>query len=222
VKAKDGGAIAVGIDPAVHLTTAPTAYATVRPAGGRIGSGSAPFVAHDPDRTLMAAIAAGDEAAFNEIHARYYGRVARFSRRVTRRFELTAEITNDTLWAVWRSAPSFRGNSKVSTWIMGIAYRMCSNKLKRDIRREMHEEPMEDCIDAAHAPRSDGDDREWLGAALIQLSEEQRTALELFYQFGHSCEEIAKLVDCPANTVKTRLYHGRRNLRRLLPRLAGS
>jgi len=37
----------------------------------------------------------------------------------------------------------------------------------------------------------------------------------------HSCEEIAKMVDCPTNTVKSRMYHGRLNMQRLLPRLAG-
>jgi RNA polymerase sigma-70 factor (ECF subfamily) len=45
--------------------------------------------------------------------------------------------------------------------------------------------------------------------------------LELFYRFGHSCEEIADRVNCSPNTVKTRMFHGRRKLRRLLPSLAG-
>ena len=169
----------------------------------------------------MAAIAAGDEAAFNEIHARYYPRVARFTRRITRSSELIAEITNDTLWAIWRSAPKFKGSSRVSTWIMGIAYHVGSKTLRRSSRREAREEPMLDFIEAAHEPWSEGDDREWVRAALIQLAEEQRTVLELFYRFGHSCEEIAKMVDCPTNTVKSRMFHGRRNMQRLLPRLAG-
>jgi len=176
---------------------------------------------NDPDRTLITAIAAGDRAAFNEIHARYYRRVAHFIRRITRCSELTAEITNDTLWAIWRCAPSFKGGSRVSTWIMGIAYRIGSKTLHRSRRREAHEEPMLDFIEAAHEPWSDGDNREWVGAALVQLAEDQRTVLELFYHFGHSCEEIAEMVDCPANTVKSRMHHGRRKMRRLLPRLAG-
>jgi RNA polymerase sigma-70 factor, ECF subfamily len=175
----------------------------------------------DLDRTLIAAIAAGNEAAFNEIHTRYYRRVARFTRRITRCSELTAEITNDTLWAIWRCAPSFKGSSRVSTWIMGIAYHIGLRALHRSRRREAHEEPMRDFIEAAHEPWSDGNDREWVAAALVQLAEEQRTVLELFYRFGHSCEEIAEMVDCPANTVKTRMYHGRRKMRRLLPHLAG-
>ena len=54
-----------------------------------------------------------------------------------------------------------------------------------------------------------------------QLPLEQRLALEYAYGYGHSCEEIAKIMDCPANTVKTRLFHARAKLRALLPQLAG-
>jgi len=176
---------------------------------------------NDSDRALIAAIAVGDEAAFNEIHARYYPRVARFTRRITHCSDQVAEITNDTLWAIWRCAPSFKGGSRVSTWIMGIAYHIGSKTLRSSSRREAHEAPMRDFIEAAHEPWSDGDDRDWVGAALIQLAEEQRTVLELFYRFGHSCEEIAEMVDCPTNTVKSRMFQGRRNMQRLLPRLAG-
>ncbi len=211
--------------PRARLKILRTTHTRATPASTRIGSGCAPVLevvaGNEQDRALIAAIAAGDEAAFNEIHARYYRRVASFTRRITRCSEQIAEITNDTLWAIWRCAPSFKGSSRVSTWIMGIAYRVGRKTLRRSSRREAHEEPMLDFIEAAHEPWSDGDDREWVGAALIQLAEEQRTVIELFYRFGHSCEEIAEMVDCPTNTVKARMYHGRRKMRRLLPGLAG-
>jgi RNA polymerase sigma-70 factor, ECF subfamily len=211
--------------PAVQSKAIHTPRASIRPAGPQSGPGDAPVLdalaGNDPDRALIAAIAAGNEAAFNQIYARYYFRVARFTWRITRCSELTEEITNDTLLTIWRRARSFRGNSRVSTWIMGIAYHIGNNTLRRSSRRQAHEEPMREFIEAAHEPWSDGDDREWVAAALGQLTEEQRTALELFYCFGNSCEEIAEIVDCPANTVKTRMYYGRRNLRRVLPRLAG-
>jgi RNA polymerase sigma-70 factor, ECF subfamily len=175
----------------------------------------------DRDRILIAAVAAGDEAAFREIHARYYCRVARFTRRITRCSELTAEITNDTLWAIWRCAGRFKGTSRVSTWIMGIAYHVGRRTLRNRIRRGEREESLRDLIEETHEPWSESEVREWVGAALIRLPEEQRMVLELFYHFGHSCEEIADRVKCSPNTVKTRMYYGRRKLRRLLPNLAG-
>jgi RNA polymerase sigma-70 factor (ECF subfamily) len=67
----------------------------------------------------------------------------------------------------------------------------------------------------------DGADREWIDLALAHLPTEQRLTIELAYVLGHSCEEIAAIANCPVNTVKTRLFHARRKLRDLLPRLAG-
>ena len=64
--------------------------------------------------------------------------------------------------------------------------------------------------------------REWLAAGLARLPLEQRMVLELAYNLGHSCEEIAQIMECPVNTVKTRMFHARRKLRTLLVTLSGS
>ena len=63
--------------------------------------------------------------------------------------------------------------------------------------------------------------RDWLGHALERLPVEQRMAVELCYELGYSCEEIAVIMGCPMNTVKTRLFHARAKLQRLLPELSG-
>jgi DNA-directed RNA polymerase specialized sigma24 family protein len=62
---------------------------------------------------------------------------------------------------------------------------------------------------------------EWLGKALLRLPFEQRTALELVYHAGYSCEEVGEITGCPASTVKTRMFHARRKLRLALPMAAG-
>jgi DNA-directed RNA polymerase specialized sigma24 family protein len=54
----------------------------------------------------------------------------------------------------------------------------------------------------------------------VQLPVEQRLAVELCYELGYSCEEIGAIMNCPVNTVKTRLFHARAKLQRLLPQLA--
>ena len=72
------------------------------------------------DRALIASIAHGDQTAFQELHARYYHRITHFVLAVTHRSDLVGEVANDTLWVVWQCAARFRGESKVSTWIMGI------------------------------------------------------------------------------------------------------
>src|SRR6266403_219900 len=69
-------------------------------------------VANDGDRTLLTAIAAGDKTALREIHSRYYRRVASFSWRITGRYDLAEEVTNDTLLVIWQSAARFKAASK--------------------------------------------------------------------------------------------------------------
>jgi RNA polymerase sigma-70 factor, ECF subfamily len=170
------------------------------------------------ERALLAAVAARDGAALRELYHTYHRRLARFLMRVTSRYELAEEIINDTFCVVWMRAGDFRGASKVSTWIFGIAYRRALKSLRSlhavDGGGE-HQEASED--PGAHFELSD-----WLATALEQLPVDQRVVLELAYHAGHSCEEISSITDCPVNTVKTRMFHARRKLRSLLQNLAGS
>jgi RNA polymerase sigma-70 factor (ECF subfamily) len=64
--------------------------------------------------------------------------------------------------------------------------------------------------------------RDWLLQALGQLPIEQRLAVQLCYELGYSCEEISTIMGCPVNTVKTRLFHARAKLQKLLPALGGT
>jgi RNA polymerase sigma-70 factor (ECF subfamily) len=68
-------------------------------------------------------------------------------------------------------------------------------------------------------PTEHEDLRDLLDAALDRLSPDHRAVVELTYFHGCSYEEIAAIVDCPVNTVKTRMFHARAKLRKLLPTL---
>ncbi len=167
-------------------------------------------------------MAAGDREAFRELYIVYHRRLARFLTRLTRHYEIAEEIINDTLWVVWRKAGDFRGDSRVSTWIMGIAYRRALKTLRGS-------QPP-----ARATPCRSRTNRWWRRTNWVQprpasgyslpcssCPAEQRLALEFAYGYGHSCEEIALIMNCPVNTVKTRLFHARAKLRALLPSLAG-
>jgi RNA polymerase sigma-70 factor (ECF subfamily) len=168
---------------------------------------------------LLARIAGRDSAAMKELYLLYHRRLARFLMRLTTRYDLAEEIINDTFWVVWQHAGDFRGASRVSTWILGIAYRRGLKTLRfagpapADI--EVEAEP------AAEEPAQQEELNEWLDVALRRLPLEQRMAIELAYHLGHSCEEIAAIMQCPVNTVKTRMFHARRKLKTLLTTLAG-
>jgi RNA polymerase sigma-70 factor, ECF subfamily len=171
---------------------------------------------------LMARIAQGDRRAFEELYTLYHRRMARFLTRLTRRYDLAEEVINDTFWVVWRKAGDFRGDSQPSTWILGIAYRKARNALRAAARAgHVNLEVQSAPLTQSEEPFRAEELRDWLEQALAQLPPEQRLGVELCYELGYSCEEIAAIMSCPVNTVKTRLFHARAKLQKLLPQLAG-
>jgi RNA polymerase sigma-70 factor, ECF subfamily len=169
---------------------------------------------------LIARIADGDRKAFEELYHLYHRRLARFLTRLTRRYDIAEEVVNDTFWVVWKKARTFRGDSQPSTWILGIAYRKARNAFRTSARLAEKNLQVDELPLTDEQPADVEELRDWLGRALAELPVEQRLAVELCYELGHSCEEIAKIMDCPVNTVKTRLFHARGKLQRLLPQLA--
>ncbi len=175
------------------------------------------------DNDWLARVADGDRAAFERLYRGYYPRLFGYVLRVCRRPELVEEVINDTLLAVWLSAGRFGGRSRVSTWIFGIAYRKTLKRLARRDGREValldegKLEPAEPAVGSRRLERQEL--REILDQALADLSPEQRAVVELTYFHDLSYPEIATIVGCPVNTVKTRMFHARRKLRERLPEL---
>jgi RNA polymerase sigma-70 factor (ECF subfamily) len=175
------------------------------------------------EKELIAKIAKGDRRAFEELYNLYHRRLARFLTRLTRRYDVAEEVINDTFWIVWKKAGDFRGESQPSTWILGIAYRRARNAFRSSARTGSAEN-----LDALLEPPTSDEPmrteelRDWLVQGLVQLPVEQRLAVELCYELGYSCEEISAIMGCPVNTVKTRLFHARAKLQKLLPVLGGS
>ena len=177
--------------------------------------------AHD-EAELLRRVAQCDRAAFHRLYLEYFGRLGRFLTRVTRQPEVIEEVINDTMLAVWNQAGQFRGDSRPSTWIFGIAYRVALKAVRRDTPFPTDPSMTDEIEDAGIADgllrHAEIDD--WLQQGLGQLSAEHRMAIELAYYMGMSCDEIATITDCPVGTVKTRIFHARLHLRRILNLLA--
>ncbi len=185
-------------------------------------SSAAARVGNDLERELIQRISRGDRDAFRDLYLRYHRRLARFLTRLTNRYEDAEEIINDTLWIVWQRAGDFRDASRVSTWIMGIAYRRA---LKMFRRAATHQRAM--TLEIADTETAVADEiqaleeRQYLERALEQLPLEQRLVLEFSYYMDHSCKEIGEIMECPVNTVKTRMFNARRKLRTILGERSG-
>lgn len=175
------------------------------------------------DRRLLSRIAGKDRAAFEALYRRYYRRVFHFVLRMVRSEEAAEEIVGDVMFAVWRGAESFEGGSSVSTWVLGIAYRQALKSLERNRKHSVVDSDEETLTATADLdPGSDPEgiaithsDGELLQKGMEALSPSHREVVELT-ALGYSYGEISEVVGCPENTVKTRMFHARQQLKRFL------
>jgi RNA polymerase sigma-70 factor (ECF subfamily) len=183
-----------------------------------------PDVATDAhEAEWLRSIAGGDRRVFERLYLRYHGLLTRFLARFTTRRDLVDEIVNETMWVVWRSAGRFRGESRVGTWIIGIAYRSMMKALRDRPASSGLLLPEEGGEDLPTQPleAEQAELRDWIRQGMAQLPPEQRMTMELAYYLGQSCEEIATVMNCAVGTVKARMFHARLRLRNTLPALGG-
>jgi RNA polymerase sigma factor (sigma-70 family) len=168
------------------------------------------------DADLIARLCDADERALEQLYHHYYPRLFRFIARVTQRVELIDEIINDVMFVVWEKAASYDQQCKPSTWIFGIAFNKARQAV-RDAGRAVEQSLEELDEDSTWLGKQDEGLRrleldEWLESALCELSPEHRAVIELTYYEGLHYSEIATIMGCPENTVKTRMHHARKKL----------
>lgn len=189
------------------------AYGT---AGGRHRTAS-PAGIREEDR-LMALVRGRDVHAFEDLYRIYQPRLVRFLTSFVHRPQMVEEVVNDTMMVVWNRPESFSGASKLSTWIFGIAYRKGLKALRH------RDDPVEERARDRQASSDDDPEREFgrqkvhqaLLKAIEALSPDHRAVVNLTYFHHMGYREIAEIMDCPNDTVKTRMFHARRHLKRLL------
>jgi RNA polymerase sigma factor (sigma-70 family) len=178
--------------------------------------------AHLSDEALVALVARGDEDALGELYDRV-GRIAYgLAMRVLRDDRLAEDAVQEGFLAVWRSAAGFRAErAKASTWILTLVHRRAVDLVRREERRRA--EPLgEETLAAAPSPEETDEaawlrfERERVQAALGQLPDMQREALELAYYGGFSQSELAERLGVPLGTIKSRMFAGLARLRELL------
>jgi len=167
---------------------------------------------------LLAQVRLGNRTAFEQLYRLYHPRLTRFLQTLVRRPTIIEEVLNDTMMVLWNRPDSFHGASKLSTWVFSIAYR----KAMKAIRKQ--DEPFED-REAEHRMSGEpGPDDSSASArrhrllldAMAELSPAHRAVVDLTYFHELGYREIALILECPVDTVKTRMFHARRQLRKKL------
>ena len=163
-----------------------------------------------------------DRRAFEQLYGEYAPRIFRFVVRMIRDETKAEEVTNDVMVEVWKAAGNFEGRSSLSTWIFSIARFRALNAIRgkrvvtTDIEEAAHvsderEDPM--------AATDSSQQSKLLREALDQLSAEHREVVELTFFHGLNYKDIARITECPENTVKTRMFHARKKLKPILETL---
>lgn len=184
----------------------------------------APRPGSDPDalRALMARVARGDEAAFAELYDATSPLAFGVIRRVLRDPSQSEEVLQEVMVELWRTAVRFdpeRGS--VSTWLTTMAHRRAVDRVRSEQSARRRTE--QDQQGATFVTPDVGDEvtetlhreveRQRVARALGRLTETQRQSIELAFYGGHTHAEVARLLDLPLGTVKTRIRDGMIRLR---------
>jgi RNA polymerase sigma factor (sigma-70 family) len=173
----------------------------------------------EADDALLVRVADGDAAALAALYRRYGGRLFGYLQRYAGDRMVAEEILQDTLLAVWRSAPRYARRSSVRTWLFGIARRQAHNRLRAQEPPTVPLDGLAGWADPAPGPA------EWAvavaqGAAVADafaaLAPRHREVLALAFAARVPHAEIAEVLGVPVGTVKSRLHHARAALARSL------
>ena len=163
------------------------------------------------EKDLFEAIKQQDQKALEQLYHLYFPRLSRFIAQVMQDSNDVVDVINEVFLVVWNDAEKFRGDSSLSSWIMGIAY----NKVLSTARKKKHWLSFSDDLSGFEAindnmiqaePSSDIED---VRKVMKSLSPEQRAMTELTYFFGYSYQEVSEILKCKTSFVRHQLYEAR-------------
>ncbi len=186
------------------------------------------------DSQLCARIRRGDERAFTELVRTHQDRVFDLLWRMTGDAQEAEDLAQEVFVSVHKHLGTFRGESRLSTWIFRVAKNQCLNRLKYLGRRGADGRNV-NLDDTAELTDGDADHEErrpdrlverrqqvkFVQRAMAELSEEHRLLVVLRDVEGLSYEEIVEITEQPEGTVKSRLHRARAHLAEVVARLTG-
>ena len=192
----------------------------------------------DSEERFLRRLREYDERAFNELCELYQQRVFHLSFRMLGRRDEAEELTQDVFVQVFKSIASFRGDSKLGTWIYRITVNLCKNRIKYLARRHENAkqelEPLAERaplqgakgVTFAEVARPDdmaqGRQMEVLvQRAIANIEPDFREVLILREIEGLSYDEIAEVTGVAVGTVKSRIHRARTMLKSAIEKLAG-
>jgi len=189
----------------------------------------------DIDRQLVARAQRGDKQAFELLVEKYQRKLARLLSRFIRDPAEVEDVTQEAFIKAYRALPAFRGDSAFYTWLYRIGINTAKNYLMAMGRRaptstEVEADEAEgfeegEQLRDINTPESmllSNEIARTVNATIEQLPEELRTAIQMREIEGMSYEDIAKAMDCPIGTVRSRIFRAREAIAERLRPLLGT
>lgn len=172
---------------------------------------------------------AGEDDAFQQLVRLWEKRIYNLAWRFLGNREDAQDAVQETFFAAYRSLRTLRNPERFPTWLYQIALNHCRGRWRSrvelvslDEQSGSTQESSEAAVRSMDVPEGIHDRLETIDLirkALVNISDEHKTAIVLKEYVGLSLEEMAEVMGCPLSTAKSRLYHGLRGVQRNLKRL---
>ena len=167
---------------------------------------------------LLKKVSKKDEVAFHKLYEKTNKMVYFYLFRLTKNEHIAEEVMIKTFTQVWKSAKTFKGQSKVTTWIIGIARNMAMKEFK-DIKKHGSYDDINDykhLTGNSFIPSDFSDKKEFVVKGLDKLSLKHREILDMFFFCEMSYNDIAYALGVSLNTVKSRIFYAKKELKKIL------
>ena len=175
--------------------------------------------------TLLNQSASGNDKAVIQLYRHYFSFLYAYVRHQLADTQAAQEVTQDVFFAVFLKPQSFAGNARFSTWLCGIAKNKCVDWWRKErgpmALTSLDENDQYDQIDPnwdLMANLEAKQNSEAMRKCLDKLPTDQREAIFWVHYQEEGLESVAKHLDCPVGTVKSRLFNARTKLRDCMSR----
>ncbi len=169
------------------------------------------------ERELVTALRRKDDQAFGYLYDHYASALFSVIRQIVVDMEVSNDVLQETFVNIWRKIELYdESKGRLFTWMLNIARNAAIDKTRsKGFQQSSKLQPLVDS-DGLHSSVKPGVDDYGLKKVLLKLKDEQRLLIDLSYYQGYTHEQIAKALDIPLGTVKTRIRSALTQLRNFL------
>lgn len=165
-----------------------------------------------------------DPDACNELYSQYSRKILNMAYRILGEEASAEDALQETMMNVYRGIHSFRGDSKISTWISRITINVCLGMMRKGKKSRLVDLDSESTEELTAETTSFSDPLEYTAREELRthihetfkkMTGKQADVVRMHDMEGNTIEEIAEIIRCPVGTVKSRLFYGRQEFKAL-------